>query len=95
VYRGRHRESGQQVAIKEIDFSASAHARQLRLRKEAEAEITMLLRIKTRVSNPCVMQLLEAFLDDRRHRFYLVMPMYSGGELFDYVAAVRESHVTL
>ena len=89
MYKGRHRETGEEVAIKEIIFSNPRLSRERRLRKEAEAEIMLLLRIKHRVKHPAVMTLNEAFLDEARKRFFLVMPMCKGGELFDYVASVR------
>lgn len=89
MFRGTHRQTHEDVAIKEIDFSHPGAVRELRLRREAEAEITLLLRIKHLVHDPTIMVLKEAFLDEARKRFYLVMPMCKGGELFDYVANVR------
>mmetsp|Transcript_47911 Transcript_47911/g.113864 ORF Transcript_47911/g.113864 Transcript_47911/m.113864 type:complete len:612 (+) Transcript_47911:62-1897(+) len=75
VTTGTHKVSGQVRAIKSIDSSRIADMSRF------EAEVT----IQQELDHPNIVRLYEVFRDSRK--FYLVMELCQGGELFDAIIA--------
>ncbi|RMZ53892.1 hypothetical protein APUTEX25_005574 [Auxenochlorella protothecoides] len=75
VWRGRHRLTGQDAAIKEINLSRL----NAKLRSSLESEVTILRRIK----HANIVRLLDVI--ETRSRLYLVMEFCAGGDLSQFL----------
>ncbi|KDD73303.1 protein kinase [Helicosporidium sp. ATCC 50920] len=75
VWRARHRVTGQEAAIKEIQLSKLNS----KLRQSLESEVSIMQRIR----HPNIVQLLEVLGD--RSRLYLVMEYCVGGDLAHFL----------
>jgi len=82
VAKGRHRKSGMIRAIKAIDHKKSSKADEERLKKEVD--------IHKSLDHPNIVKLYEVFKDAKK--YYLVMELCTGGELFDRIVEEAEKH---
>jgi len=78
VYKGKDKNTGAMRAIKSINIDKVGDTKKL----EAEIEV------QQNLDHPNIVKLYEVFKD--KQRYYLVMEICSGGELFDRIIAVSE-----
>eukprot|EP00930_Biecheleria_cincta_P096986 TRINITY_DN88746_c0_g1_i1.p1 TRINITY_DN88746_c0_g1~~TRINITY_DN88746_c0_g1_i1.p1 ORF type:complete len:480 (+),score=114.56 TRINITY_DN88746_c0_g1_i1:46-1485(+) len=78
VYKGKDKHTGAMRAIKSINIDKVGDTKKL----EAEIEV------QQNLDHPNIVKLYEVFKDSQR--YYLVMEICSGGELFDRIIAVSE-----
>eukprot|EP00933_Yihiella_yeosuensis_P000239 TRINITY_DN10037_c4_g1_i1.p1 TRINITY_DN10037_c4_g1~~TRINITY_DN10037_c4_g1_i1.p1 ORF type:complete len:486 (+),score=108.29 TRINITY_DN10037_c4_g1_i1:89-1546(+) len=79
VCRGKHKDTGSIRAIKSIDKSKISD----RARFQTEVDI------QSSLDHPNIVKLYEIFVDTKR--YYLVMELCTGGELFDRIVAEAEN----
>ena len=85
VYRGRIRETGEVVAIKELGYAAGDH-RSLQL---AKLEVGVLFKVAKSLSTQFVISRLESFWDEAHFRFYVVLPWFRGETVYERIVSSR------
>jgi serine/threonine protein kinase len=82
VYKARHLENGQEVAIKYIDLTESLNKASSMEEIDRESKTLKMLEHKH------IIKLYHAFVNDKK--LVMIMELASGGELRDYVEAQQK-----